>query len=510
MDSHLRVLMVEDSESDAALIVRQLEKANYNIEFKRVETADQMEGALAAPPWDFIFSDYTMPQFDAFGALKLLQESGQDIPFIVISGTIGEETAVEIMRSGAQDYIMKSKLSRLAPVVRREIAEARARKERRVTEKALQDSEARFRALIETARDVIFTMTPAGQFTSFNPAFEAATGWVPAEWVGKSLSDLIFADDVPKGIDRFRRVVDGEPDVLTELRVRTKDGGVVYAEFVATRYVQNGELMEILGIARVITERKEAERVLRNKEAQLSDAMTIARLGPWIHDLKNDLFTFNDHIYSIFRTTAKEAGGYTMSSADYVRKFVHPDDASMVSREIRKSLDAPEERRAYRLEHRIIYADGEVGYLEATIFVVNDENGRTVGTRGVNQDITERKRKEEQLRLSEERYRAMFESNPVPIILYDPASFAILAVNKATADLYGYTRQELTSMKITDIRPPEDVELLLEYFAKHPDSPGIPASGDIGRRMARSSWQKSPLRTFRMTAELSDWRWSSI
>ncbi len=449
MDNHLRVLMVEDSEGDTALIVRQLEKANYVVEFERVETPDRMEAALTDRSWDFIFSDYTMPQFDAFSALKLLQETGQDIPFIVISGTIGEETAVELMRLGAHDYLMKDKLARLAQVVKREIAEARARKERRITEKALQESEARLRTLIETARDVIFTITPEGKFTSFNPAFEVHTGWSTTEWIGRSFEELLFADDVPKAVERLKKVLEGEPDVLTELRVRTKDRGVVYAEFIATRYIQNGELMELLGIARVITERKEAELVLQNREALLSDAMRIARLGPWSHDLTNDTFTFNDHFYSIYRTTVQEVGGYTMSSAEFVRRFVHPDDAPAVALEIRKTLEAPDERRPYHLEHRMLYDDGEVGYFEASIFVVKDENGRTIRTRGVNQDITERKRSEEKLRQSEERYRQFFEDDLTGDFI-STVDGRILSCNPAFARIYGFDSVEEAMHTNTD------------------------------------------------------------
>ena len=329
MDSHLRVLMVEDSESDAALIVRQLQKANYIVEFERVETPDRMEAALADRSWDFIFSDYTLPQFDAFSALKLLQETGQDIPFIVISGTIGEETAVEIMRSGAHDYLMKDKLARLVPVVKREIEEARARKERRVTERALRESEERLRTLIQTARDIIFTMTPEGKFTTLNPSFEAMTGWPTTEWIGKSFEGLLVSEDVPKAVERLNTIMMGETNIITELRIKTKNRGMIHVELIATPHLQNGELIELLGIARDITERKDTELALRKSEALLSDAMKIAHLGPWELDIATDTFTFNDHFYAIFRTTADEVGGYTMSSAEYVRRFVHPDDAAL-------------------------------------------------------------------------------------------------------------------------------------------------------------------------------------
>jgi signal transduction histidine kinase len=127
----LRVLLVEDSESDAALVIRQLGKAGYAVSPERVETAGQMRAALEGPEWDIVIADYSLPEFDASAALVILQQTGLDLPFIIVSGHIGEETAVALMRAGAHDYLMKDHLARLAAVVERELGEARMRRERR-------------------------------------------------------------------------------------------------------------------------------------------------------------------------------------------------------------------------------------------------------------------------------------------------------------------------------------------------------------------------------------------
>lgn len=131
MSELLRLLQVEDSESDAALIVRLLERAGYEVRAARVEEAAEMRAALASERWDAIIADHKMAQFDAPGALRVLHEAGLDIPFIVVSGSIGEELAVSLMKSGAHDYLLKQNLARLAPAVEREIREARLREERR-------------------------------------------------------------------------------------------------------------------------------------------------------------------------------------------------------------------------------------------------------------------------------------------------------------------------------------------------------------------------------------------
>ena len=144
MAEQLRVLHIEDSLSDSALTERSLAKAGYEVVSERVVNAHEMRAALAKYPWDLIIADYRLPDFDAPSALSVLQESGLDIPFIVVSGAIGEELAVAIMKAGAHDYLLKDDMGRLAPAVEREIRDARTRRERAQAERALSESRERF------------------------------------------------------------------------------------------------------------------------------------------------------------------------------------------------------------------------------------------------------------------------------------------------------------------------------------------------------------------------------
>jgi two-component sensor histidine kinase len=144
MGEVLRVLHVEDSPSDASLTERALTKAGYTVYSERVMNAQGMRAALAKQPWDIIIADYRLPEFDAPSALSLLHESGCDIPFIVVSGAMGDELAVAIMRSGAHDYLLKNDMARLGPAVEREIGDARTRRGREQAERALNESEERF------------------------------------------------------------------------------------------------------------------------------------------------------------------------------------------------------------------------------------------------------------------------------------------------------------------------------------------------------------------------------
>jgi PAS domain S-box-containing protein/putative nucleotidyltransferase with HDIG domain len=174
MSNQLRVLSVEDSESDAGLIARRLQRAGYDLVLDRVETADAMTIALSIQNWDLIIADYNLPRFSAPAALETLKASGQDLPFIVVSGTIGEEKAVAMMKAGAHDYVMKDNLARLVPVVVRELGEAQERRERRRAEEALIKSEATLNTVLKGS--------PAGIGLVVNRVFQ---------WVNDKLLHMI-------------------------------------------------------------------------------------------------------------------------------------------------------------------------------------------------------------------------------------------------------------------------------------------------------------------------------
>lgn len=135
---------------------------------------------------------------------------------------------------------------------------------------------------------------------------------------------------------------------------------------------------------------------IQQNQSLLSDALNISRLGNWEYDIEKDLFTFNDQFYSVFRTTAEEVGGYKLSSAEYSRRFVHPEDAPLVGAEIQKALESKERNFKAAVEHRVIFPDGELGYISVRINLERDENGKVIQWNGANQDVTERKRAEQE------------------------------------------------------------------------------------------------------------------
>jgi PAS domain S-box-containing protein len=180
-----------------------------------------------------------------------------------------------------------------------------------------------------------------------------------------------------------------------------------------------GRVVSCLELARDVTERKKAEEELSKTQAQLSSAVQMAHLGPWEYDAINDLFIFNDAFYELFHTTAEEVGGYTMSSAEYARRFVYPEDAHLVGEEVRKALEADNPNFRRQLDHRIIYANGEVGYISVRFFIVKDETGSTARTYGVNQDITERKQAEEALQIEKNKLQSVIDAMEDDLTIQD-------------------------------------------------------------------------------------------
>jgi DNA-binding NtrC family response regulator len=168
MNEVLRVLIVDDSDDDTNLVLRKLRSGCYQPEWERGDTHDAMKNALEKKTWDVILCDYKMPGFSAPAALKLAQEINPNIPFIVVSGAIGEETAVEVMKAGAHDYVMKDKLAKLSVAVKREIAEAKIRRDKKSMEDMLKRSENNFRNSLDESPLGVRIVTSDGELLYAN------------------------------------------------------------------------------------------------------------------------------------------------------------------------------------------------------------------------------------------------------------------------------------------------------------------------------------------------------
>jgi PAS domain S-box-containing protein len=191
MSKPLNILIVEDSEDDSLLVLRELRRGGYEPVYERVETPDAMRNALSRKQWDIVISDYLMPHFSGFAALELLKNSGIDLPFIIVSGNIGEDIAVEAMRAGADDYIIKGSLARLVPAVERELREAEARRDRKRTEDQLDQSRRRLAETLETINEGFFTLGNDWRLTYVNTKASEMWGKNKRDLIGTVLWDIM-------------------------------------------------------------------------------------------------------------------------------------------------------------------------------------------------------------------------------------------------------------------------------------------------------------------------------
>lgn len=256
-------------------------------------------------------------------------------------------------------------------------------------EEALLKREEEYRLLVESASEAIF-IAQDGIIRFSNSATMELLGRSADDVGSRPFVEFVHPDDRGLVAERHKRRLAGEDvEVGYEFRFMTADGDVRWGRLNATRVEWQGR-PATLNLVSDVSDRRRIEENLRTSEAQLSNALGMAHAGHWEYDVATDTFTFNDYFYRIFRTTAEEVGGYTMGSAEYARRFCHPEDRHMVREETQAAIVSDDPYYGRELVHRILYADGDVGYVAVRFFIVKDSQGRTVKTYGVNQDITER------------------------------------------------------------------------------------------------------------------------
>ena len=260
----LRVLFVEDCEDDMLLLLSELQRGGHEVQYTRVESEEQMLAALGQSEWDIVISDYSMPGFSGLRALEIMKKRASDLPFIIVSGNIGEDTAVEAMKAGAHDYIIKGKLARLVPAVQRELRESAVRQEHRLAEAALRNSEELFRQLAGNIPEV-FWITDAAfkRLMYISPAFEKVWGR-SAEPLYADLTpwlDAIHPGDNARVAAARRKAPFG--DYNEEFRIMWADGTMrwVHERAFPVRDPA-GVVYRIAGITEDITERKRSEERL--------------------------------------------------------------------------------------------------------------------------------------------------------------------------------------------------------------------------------------------------------
>jgi PAS domain S-box-containing protein len=320
MSQSLRVLIVEDVETDAALICYTLRRVGYEVNSRVVDTPEAMRAALESEGWDVITSDHSMPCFSAPEALAIGKELRPEIPFIIVSGEIDLNLAVSLMKEGAQDYIQKRELARLVSTIERELREVELRRERKRAEEALRRSEAKYRLLTENMKDVIWTLNPETlRFTSISPSVERLRGFTPEEIMAQPMDAALTqeAADYLKA-DLRQRVLrfsfgQASADLFQtdEVEQPCKDGTTILTE-VVSNLILNEETgqVELLGVTRDITKRKRVEEELNKRINEISLLYQASQNIGKNLDLDHLLHTFYQQIAGIMDCDAFFVSSY--------------------------------------------------------------------------------------------------------------------------------------------------------------------------------------------------------
>jgi len=389
MDKPLRVLIVEDSEDDALLVIRELECGGYDTTFERVETAEDMTAALEKQSWDIIIADYRLPHFSAPEALELFHQSDLDLPFIVVSGTIGEETAIATMKAGAHDYLMKGNLKRLTPAIERELNEAEVRRQHRQAEEALRASDEQYRDLYENAPCAYFSISAVdGSVLGCNSGALRLFGYDRETVMRMKIFDLY--DDKPQNVSKaqevFKRFKAGETIRDVELEMKQKDGHPVWISLSVEPVVDRvGNVTESRSIVVDITVRKQAEEELLKSERRYRTLFEDSIDAIVITSREGKLLDVNQAALDLLGYTKVEIMGM-----NFRELYVDPSNGKRFQQHIdQKGFVA-------NFEVKLRKKDGTELDSLFTVSTKRADDGSIVGYQGFIRDITDQKKLEAQ------------------------------------------------------------------------------------------------------------------
>jgi len=450
MDKELRVLIVEDSAADAELSTKELGKDGLVHTSKLVKSKDEFLKALGEYTPDIILCDYKMPGFGAPEALEIAKKISPEIPFVVVSGAIGEDVAVEMLKSGAVDYVMKGNISRLAPVVTRALKET----EERAESKRAKEKLSYFRKAVDSATDAIGMSTPEGRHYYQNEAFTKMFGLSVKETDGASGPPSSIYSDKKVGRKVFDAIMRGD-SFTGEVKMLAEDKSE--KDILLRAYSikdEKGKVIGLVGIHTDITERKKLEDALKNSEANFRAIFDHANDGIILADEETKKFYIGNN-------TASQMLGYSLEEIKNLGVTdIHPKEdlpyvlgefEKQVRREIAVAKDLPVKRK----DGTVFYADVNTSLvtLDGKMYLV-----------GIFRDITERKRAEEELRGSKKMLEDISQGIGDGVLLLSKDLRILWANNAAlkqigckTKEIIGDYCYRITHKRESPCQPPDDV-----------------------------------------------------
>jgi len=393
MRNPLRILSIEDDPKDSKLIQDLLETEDIGCEVTRVDTEAALQASLEQGGIDLILADYSLPSFDGISALKLAMKACPDVPFIFVSGTLGEEVAIEALKIGATDYVLKTRLSRLVPSVIRALREARERAERKQADEKLRRSEAYLTEAQRLSQTGSFGCTlSTGEMFWSEETFRIYGYDQSTQPSVERVLQRVHPEDKPLVQEQIDRASRGGTGCHVECRLLLPDDSVKHVRIVAHASKNESGMTEFIGAVMDVTAAKQAEEKLRRSEAYLAEAQKLSRTGSFGWDVATGEIYWSRETFRIFEY--EPAGNVTI---EQIVQRTHPEDRLAVQQLIER---VSRERTAFDVEHRLLMPDGSVKYLRVVGHPSRNERGSFEFVGAVT-DITESKRAEEALRRSE-------------------------------------------------------------------------------------------------------------
>ena len=389
----LHILHLEDIEADRELVCRALEGAEIRCEFVYAATAAEFVSALTRGKFDLILSDFTVPGYSGAAALVLAQAECPEVPYLFVSGTMGEEQAIESLKRGATDYVLKQRLERLVPAVRRALSESTERAKRQAAEHALRRAEARFRDIFENAVEGIYQSTPQGRLLEVNRAMAGICGYQSPEEFAATVRDLghdLHVD--PSRRSEFDTLLNAHGEVLGhESKIRRKDGAIVWISENA-RAVRDaqGAVLFYESMVTDVTARKVTEDALRQSEERFREMAERIDQVFYIAALGTGRWSYVSPAYE--QIWGRSVAALYAEPTQWSEAIVEDDRARVLA--ARKRLTDGEE---CRIEYRITQPNGSVNWIEERSYPIRETNGSTQRVVGIALDITARRRLEAQL-----------------------------------------------------------------------------------------------------------------
>ena len=467
--TRLRVLILEDNKRDAELCMQELKKAGIEVDADVVDTEHTFVARLQSRTYDVILSDYRIPTWGGVEAFRLLKQSGRDIPFILITGTLGEEAAVDLIKEGVADYILKDRLVRLPSAVRRALQEKTTRDERERAVEALYESEERFRLLLDSAAEAIYGIDLRGDCTLCNPACSRLLGYDhPDGLLGKHMHSLMHhtrsdGTPYPEKECRIYEALQNDEGVRVDDEVLwRKDGTSFPAEYWSYPMFRSGTQIGAVVAFLDISGRKQAEEALRRSEEQYRVVAETANDAFVTIGSDSEVRFVNAAAERIFGYSRTEMLGQdlTMLMPEYLR-HLHKAGLNRYLQTGKKHMNWES------VEVTGLHKSGTEIPLEVSFGECIASGERTFT--GIVRDITERKK-------AEERFQKAFNANPEPITIATVAEGRYIDVNESFLRVTGYEREEVigrTSLELKFWEPPDDRARFLEILKKQGSVRGL-------------------------------------